>query len=107
MELTVNKVVKEVREKLQAEAQSRETLLKKTFEGEQNVLKTKIQALEKETKEQSEQIVRLLQQLEAAYQKVQDVAVKAVGGVSDSRSLADLQQFIVREIKQQTAKQKE
>jgi hypothetical protein len=106
MDLAVNKTIKETQGKLQVETESKEGLLRKTFEGERNVLQTKIEVLEKKTKEQSEQIAKLLQQLEAAYQKVQDVAVKAVGGVSDSKPLADLQQFIVREIKQQTGKEK-
>jgi len=32
--------------------------------------------------------------LEAAYQKVQDIAVKTVEGASDAKSLANLQQFL-------------
>ncbi len=106
MELTVNKTIKEIQGKLQAEAESKEALLRKAFEGEQNVLQTKIEVLEKKAKEQSGQIANLLQQLEAAYQKVQDIAIKAVGGVSDSKPLADLQKFIAREIKEQTGKEK-
>ncbi|MBE0479267.1 hypothetical protein IBX65_09185, partial [Candidatus Aerophobetes bacterium] len=104
MESAVNKAIKETREKFQAEAENKEALLRKTFEGERNVLQAKIKVLEEKTKEQGEQIAGLLQQLQAAYQNVQDVAVKAVGGVSISKSLADLQQFIAREIKQQTGK---
>ena len=106
MEIAVNKTIKETREKLQAGTESKETLLRKTFEGERNVLQVKIDVLENKTKEQGEQVARLLQQLEAAYQKVQDVAVKAVGGVSDTKSLVDLRQFIAREIKEQTGKEK-
>jgi len=105
MELAVNRAIKETQEKLRAEAESREALLRKAFEGERNVLQAKIEMLEKKTKEQSEQIARLLQQLETAYQKVQDLAVKALGGVSDFKSLVDLQQLIAGEIKKQTEKE--
>ena len=105
LETAVNKAVKEVQEKLRAEAEAKETLLRKTFEGERNVLQAKIEMLERKTQEQSEQIGRLLQQLETAYQKVQDLAAKALGGASDFKSLVDLQQIIAREIRKQTEKQ--
>jgi len=105
MELAVNRAIKETQEKFRAEAEGKEALLRKTFEGERNVLQAKIEMLEKKTKEQSEQIAKLVQQLEAAYQKVQDLAAKALGGVSDFKSLVDLQQFIAREVKEQTEKE--
>jgi len=47
----------------------------------------------------------LLQQLEIAYQKVQDLAAKALGGVSDFKSLVDLQQIVAREVRKQTEKE--
>ncbi len=102
MELAVNRAVKETQQKMRQEAENREALLRKAFEGERNVLQAKIEMLERKTKEQSEQIARLLQQLEAAYQKVQDLAAKALGGVSDLKSLVELQQFVNRESKKQT-----
>ena len=37
------------------------------------------------------------QQLEAAYQKVQDIAEKTVEGSSQSRSLADLQKLFIEQ----------
>ena len=97
--------MKEVQEKLRAEAEAKETLLRKTFEGERNVLQAKIEMLERKTQEQSEQIGRLLQQLETAYQKVQDLAAKALGGASDFKSLVDLQQIVAREVRKQTEKE--
>jgi hypothetical protein len=45
-------------------------------------------------KEQEEYNGKITQQLEAAYQKVQDIAVKTVEGASDAKSLANLQQFL-------------
>jgi hypothetical protein len=44
-------------------------------------------SLERLAKEQKEQILRLSQQLEKAYQKVEDIAVKSVGGMSEVKGL--------------------
>lgn len=87
METTVQKAVKESTEKLQTEAKTREELLRKTFEGEKNVFVAQIDSLEKTTKEQKEQILRLSQQLEKAYQKIEDIAVKTVGGITEAKAL--------------------
>ncbi|MBU3932230.1 MAG: hypothetical protein KKF01_07290, partial [Proteobacteria bacterium] len=67
-----------------------------------NVFKARIESLEKTTKEQSERITALTKQLEAAYQKVQDIAVKTVEGASNSKSVASLQQFLGEQIRKQT-----
>jgi hypothetical protein len=94
METTVAKVVKETTEKLTLEAKNREELQKREFVGERNVLTTRIESLEKIVKEQSEQIARFSQQLEKAYQQVQDIAVKTIEGSSTIKSFANLQQWI-------------
>ena len=94
MEEGINKAVKEITEKIKLEAKNREDLVKKEFDGERNVLTTKIQSLEKNVNEQGMQIVRLSEQLENAYQKVQDIASKSVEGSSSITSLASLQQFL-------------
>ena len=67
---------------------------KKEFIGERNVLTTRIESLEKSVKEQSEQIAKLTQQLEKAYQQVQEIAVKTIEGSSTIKSFANLQQWI-------------
>ncbi len=102
LDAAVNRVVKETSERLLMEAKSREELLKKEAEGERNVFKARIESLEKTTKEQSERITALTKQLEAAYQKVQDIAVKTVEGASNSKSVASLQQFLGEQIRKQT-----
>ncbi len=94
LETAVNRAVKEVTDRLTLEAKSREEIHKKEYEGERNVLKTRIEALERTVKEQADYIAKITQQLEAAYQKVQDIAVKTVEGASDAKSLANLQQFL-------------
>ena len=55
----------------------------KVFEGERNVLNAKIESLEKSSADQSEQIIRLSRHLDEAYQKIQNIAIKSVGGDSD------------------------
>jgi len=99
METAVAKATQEVAERIRLEAKNREEFLKKEFDGEKNVLKTKIEALEKTAKEQNEQVTRLTQQLERAYQKVEDIAAKTVAGPSESKTLAMLHQIITEQTK--------
>ena len=94
METAVAKAIKETTEKLTLEAKNREELVKKEFIGERNVLTTRIESLEKSVKEQNEQISKLSQQLEKAYQQVQEIAVKTIEGSSTIKSFANLQQWI-------------
>ena len=92
MEMAVTKAIKETTDRLNLEAKNREELVKKEFIGERNVLTTRIESLEKIVKEQSEQIAKFSQQLEKAYQQVQDIAVKPIEGSSNIKSFATLQQ---------------
>ena len=101
LELGINKAIKETPEKCKQEKKTDEELFKKIFEGERNVLVTKIESLEKKTEEQSAQISNLLEQLEKSYQKVESIAVKSTGGASDLKSLASLQQLITEQTKKQ------
>ena len=102
LETSVARAVKETSERLLLDAKSREELLKKEAEGQSNVFKARIESLEKSTKEQSERITALTKQLEAAYQKVQDIAVKTVEGASSSKSIAGLQQLFGEQLRKQT-----
>jgi len=102
LETAVNKAVKEVTEKITAEAKNREQLMNKEFEGERRVLTTRIESLEKTVKGQSEQIAKLSAQLEKSYQKVEDIAVKAIDGSSNLKSLANLQQMMADQTKGQS-----
>jgi predicted RNase H-like nuclease (RuvC/YqgF family) len=65
------------------------------------VFTTRIESLEKTLKEQSGQIAQLSAQLEKAYQKVQDIAVKSVEGSSNLKSLSSLQQLVSEQSKRQ------
>jgi hypothetical protein len=99
MEIALTKAVREATERSNLEAKNREELLKKEFLGERNVFTTRIESLEKIVKEQSEQITRITQQLEKAYQQVQDIAVKTIEGASSMKSLANIQQWISEQMR--------
>jgi hypothetical protein len=94
LQAAVDKAMADAIERAQAAAKSREDLLQKEFEGERNVLQTRIESLERTVKEQSAQIARLSGQLEKAYGQVQDIAVKALEGASHVKSLAGLAQMM-------------
>jgi hypothetical protein len=97
LEAAVNKAVKEAVDRVQGEAKTKGELLKKEFEGERNVLNTRIESLEKTVKEQQEQIAKLSQQAEKAYGQVQNIAVKAIEGSSHFQSLTSLQQLMTEQ----------
>ena len=101
METAVAQAVKEVTERLTTAAKNREELMKREFEGEKNVFSTRIVSLEKTVKDQSEQIVRLTAQIEKAYQKIEDVAVKTIEGSSNAKALASIQQLLDEQARRQ------
>jgi len=102
MEEAINNAVKDTTEKITLEAKNRAELIRKEFDGERNVLTTRIESLEKTVKEQSGQISNLSEQLEKAYQKVQDIAVKSVEGSSNLKSLSSLQQLVSEQSRRQS-----
>ncbi|OKY76776.1 MAG: hypothetical protein BM485_01530 [Desulfobulbaceae bacterium DB1] len=78
LEEAIKKTVKETTERLTAAYTKNEELLRNTLEGEKNVLTTRIQSLEQTAVDQKKQIDLLASQLDKAYGKVQDIAIKAV-----------------------------
>ena len=102
LESAVAKAIKETTDRLTLEAKGREELLKKEFDGERNVLKTRVEGLDKTLKDQHEQIARLSAQLEKAYQKIEDVAVKTIEGAANTQSLTNLQQLLSDQLRKQT-----
>ena len=103
LESAVDRAVKEASERLKADAKSREELLRKEFEGERNVAAARIEALEKIAKDLSDQNAKLAKQLEAAYQKVQEIAEKAIEGSAQAKSLADLQKLLAEQARKAPA----
>jgi chromosome segregation ATPase len=80
LEHAVGKAVSEATAKITSEATKNEQLIMKGFEGEKNVLQARIDAFEQALATQKKQIEKLTEQLENAYGKVQDIAVRAVAG---------------------------
>lgn len=80
LEITIAREVKQAVDKVQTEAKFRLELLQKEFEGERNVLESKIVSLEALVKDQAARISSLGEQVEKSYVQVQAIAVKAVEG---------------------------
>lgn len=99
LEAAVARAVEESTRRIELETKYQKDLLQKEFEGQRNVLTSRIQSLEKTVKEQNEQIAKLSTQQDAAYQKIQDVAVKAIEGASKASSFSDLQHVLSEQIK--------
>jgi len=97
LDSAVDKAVTAAAERLVLEAKNREELLRKEYEGERNVAAARGEALEKMNKDLSDQNAKLAKQLEAAYQKVQEIAEKAIEGSSQAKSLADLQKLLAEQ----------
>ena len=74
----VQAAIEETTQRLTNDFEKAEALLKATMHGEKNVLLSKIEALEKLVERQNIQIEQLSQKQELAYQKVQDIANRAV-----------------------------
>lgn len=86
LDRAIGEAVKEVTMRLTSEAAKNEQLLIKGFEGEKNVLQARIDAFEQALASQKKQIEKLTEQLESAYGKVQEIAVRAVAGSSRQNS---------------------
>jgi len=102
LESAVKQAVKEAIQRVESEAKNREELLRKEFDGERNVLNTRIESLEETVAEQNEQIAKLSQQVEKSYSQVQDIAIKAIEGTSRSQPLTNLQQLMAEQGRKQS-----
>lgn len=98
-DLAVKQAVDALREKLTGEHKAQLELLQKTFEGERGVLVTKLQASESAVKEQAAQLAKANAQLEAAYGKVQDIAVKALEGSANAKTIQGLQSLLSESVR--------
>ena len=88
----VESAAKETTDRLTQDAQAKEALMKKEFEGQQNVLNSRIESLQQTVQEQQQQIAKLSSQLEKSYTQVQDIAIKAIEGSSSSKAFPRMQQ---------------
>lgn len=94
LDAATQKAATDASSRVQADAASREELLKREFTGEKNVLSTRIASLEQVVKDQADQIKQLSQKLEKAYGQVQEIAVRAIDGSSNAKTLANVQQLL-------------
>jgi chromosome segregation ATPase len=78
IETSVQKAIADTTERLSSNFKSEKALMEARFEGERNVLIGKIEALEKVAASQGAQISDLAKKNELAYEKVQDIANRAV-----------------------------
>ena len=78
LEASINKAVKETTERITSDFQKNEALLTAKFEGEKNVLLSKIESLEKTVASHEANIAELSRRNDQAYEKVQDIANRAV-----------------------------
>ena len=97
LETAVDKAVKDATDRIKVEAKNREDLLRKEFEGERNVLNSRVQSLELGAKDLQARNEKLSQQIEAAYRKVQEIAEKSIEGASQSRSFVELQKMFTEQ----------
>lgn len=97
LDAAVAGAVKDVSDRIKADAANKEQLISKEFEGEKKVFITRIESLEKTVEAQAEQISRLSGQLEKSYQKVEDIAVKAIEGSSNLKSFSYVPQHMTAE----------
>ena len=103
LESSVAKAVLDATERIKQEAKSREELLRKDFEGQKNVLSTRIEALERAVKDLTEQNAKLARQAETAYQKVQEIAEKAIEGSAQTKAYGELQKVLSEQSRRQSS----
>lgn len=96
----IKQAVEETTERIEREHEKNITLLTKETEGEKNVLLTKIEALEKTVADQRKQIELISSQLDNAYTKVEQIAMKTVEGSSGKQTLSEIQHLFEQKKKQ-------
>jgi len=101
LETAINKAIKETTEKLTTSASANLVLAKKEFEGERNVLNARIESLQATVQQQAEQIIKLTKQHELAYEKVQNIAVKAIEGSGSLKTVSAFQDMLTEQLKKQ------
>jgi hypothetical protein len=92
-EAAVQKAVADVTERLTRNFKGDKALMEARFEGERNVLMVKFEALEKMVASQAAQIIDPAKKNELAYEKVQDIANRAVTSARRNTYAAPIHQF--------------
>ena len=83
------------------QAQVKSDLLAKEVEGEKQFYELRIQSLQQTIQNQEQRIKNLSQQLDSTLIQVQDLAVKAIEGASNSRSFQAMKEIVLEQKNQQ------
>ena len=78
IQTAIDKAVKDITARLTHDFEKDKALMESRLEGEKNVLSSKIESLEKLVENQARQIADLVKGHEHAYEKVQDIANRAI-----------------------------
>lgn len=89
-----DKIIKETTDSLTRQHNAEKALMTKQYEGEINVLNTKIETLQGIISDQKKQIDNQIQQLEKSYKKVEEIAMKALDHTQASKIMANYEQMI-------------
>lgn len=95
MKIDIEEKAKEdARKKVEQTAAIKENYLKKEFESQKMVLENKIDMLEGSIKDKDAKIIELTAKLDAAYDKIQNMALKTVEGSSNSATMNQLERML-------------
>ena len=94
IETAVETAAKETSEKITGEYTAKIELMKNQNEGAQNVMAEKIKQLESVITDLKKHNDKLSSQLEAAYRKVEDVALKALESSSSSKAFSKIENML-------------
>ena len=83
------------------QAKVKADLLAKEVEGEKQYYELRIQSLQQTIQNQEQRIKNLSQQLDSTLTQVQDLAVKAIEGASNSRSFQAMKEIVLEQKNQQ------
>ncbi len=99
----ISNAVNAATEKLKVEFELQKSIMHKEYEGKINVLKTKIESLEKVITNQEKYIETLTSQHEKAYSQVQQIATSAIQSNIDKTSQSKFEQIFDKISKTQSA----
>lgn len=94
LQTEIDKAVKEALKNASVESAHNEQILRTEFNGERKALEAQVQNLQETLKEKNQQNVRMAEQLEKAYAKVEDIAGKSIEGASSKSLVTELQNIL-------------
>jgi uncharacterized coiled-coil protein SlyX len=101
LETAIRKAKEEGKGIANSQAKIKSDLYAKDVEGQKRFYESRIESLQQNIDSQSMRVDRLSQQLEAALQQVQDLAVKAIEGSANANSYQTLKEITLEQAKSQ------